>query len=457
MEKNNNFSRSYFVGELSYGFWDTFAKIIGVINTFFIISSLTRYEYGSFQLLLSSYSGLAVLLGVGGGVVANDIIRYEAEGRNADAKKLFYEIFYVKIAIGFLLLFATFCFTPFLSAKYGPDYISLIRIISFLFIHDALLGVMKVVLEMRKMFNFIASRTSVAKIAQLVILLYFYFFNHVNLRAVVISLVGSLFVTLALLVPQFLKAYSPWSIVKKSSNNFLIKIMTSHGKWGIFQQITGKITPIFEAWSIKLFINTEAVAIYSVAQTIVGTIAGFLPTKTLAVLVPLEIKNEEKLKKIYTYGMKYLVAIATLSGLVAYFTVPILIDFFFKKYIVSMPYFKVLLLTLPMLAIMSMSSIFFVAFRKQKFAFFQKVLKTVISIPLYLLLLPMLGLWGLVVHNFIITFVMVVSVYVYMKNMTPRLFVNLHDMVVFGKEDMVFLSGFLENTKKVFLRFKNKF
>ena len=129
---------------------------------------------------------------------------------------------------------------------------------------------------------------------------------------------------------------------------------------------------IFEAWAIKLFINTEAVAIFSVAQTLLNTVAGFFPVKTLSTLIPMEVKNEEKLRKIYTYGVKYLLVFSVLIGLVSSVCVPILINLFFNKYAVSLPYFSVLLLTLPLLAITAISSTFLTAFRRQNFFSFKK-------------------------------------------------------------------------------------
>ncbi|HEY0221116.1 MAG TPA: oligosaccharide flippase family protein, partial [Candidatus Paceibacterota bacterium] len=449
MEKNNTaFSKTYLKGEVSYGAWDIFSKGVGVLNSFLVLSALTIYEYGSFQLLLASYSGLAVFMGIGGGVISNDIVRFEAEGRSGDAKKLFFEISFWKIIIGIVLTVSVFFCAPFLAFKYGAGHISLIQIMSLLFLHDAFLGVAKTLLELRKKFNLLAGRTSISRVAQFFILFGFYLFGHINLQAVVISLVTSMFITLGFLVFPFIESYITWKKVEMSSGGFLWKIMASYGKWGIFQQVAGKITPFFETWAIKLIISTEAVAIYSVAQTIVGTISGFLPTKTLSVLVPMEIKNEEKLRKIYTYGMKYLFIMSVCFGVLAFFGVPVLVSLFFNKYLVSLPYFKVLLLTLPILSIVSISTVFLTAFRRQKFGFFNKILRTSVAIPLYLILLPIFGLWGLVIHNFIIVSVMLVSTYIYMSGMTPRLFVSIRDIFSFGSEDRIFIGGFINDIKR---------
>lgn len=445
---NDSFSKVYLKGEFSYGFWNIATKVLGVANAFIVISALTLYEYGSFQLLLASYAGAVAFLSVGGGVVRNDILRFEAEGRCAEAKKLFYESFIVRATTGVLLWAVVFFAAPALSFRFGPDYISLIKIISFLFLYDALLTVMTTPIEMRKKFNVIASRSAVSKFVQLTILLYFLFFQNINLRAVVISLVISLFVTLLLLAPSFLKAYAPWKGIMKSSDKFLFKILTSYGKWEIVQPVAGKFTSFFETWAIKVFVGTEAVAIFSVAQTLLSTVAGFFPTKTLSTLVPQEIGNEEKLRKIYTYGVKYLIVFSVAIGLASLIFVPVLISLFFHKYIISLQYFSALLVTLPILAVTSVSSAFLTAFRRQKFLFFQKVLKSLVAIPLYLVLLPLFGLWGLVFHNIILSTVMTASLYLYLERMKPRLFVKWHDIFYFGEGDRVFFRSVFESTRK---------
>lgn len=445
---STSFSWDYLRGELAYGFWNVATKLVAALNTFLVIFSLTIYEYGSFQLLLASYAGVAVLLSVGGSVVRNDILRFEAKGRSSEAKKLFYELLSVRIATGVVLWALVFWCAPLLSFKYGPDYISLVRILSFLFLHDALIAGVMTIMEMRKKFNAIASRMFIAKAVQLSLLSYFFFFQHVNLRAVVISLVVSMFVTLVFLLPSFFELSAPWRRIKGSSDIFLLKILTSYGKWEVLQPIAGKFTSLFEAWAIKVFISTEAVAIFSIAQILVNTVAGFFPVNTLATLVPLEAGNEGKLRKIYTYGTKYLSLLSVFMGVTAFVAVPIVIDMFFNKYIISLPYFNVLLLTLPILSVTAISTVFLIALRRQKFLFLQKILKSFVAVPLYLLLMPAFGLWGLVIHNFITLSVMTISLYLYLERTKPKLFVKWYDLVRFGEEDRAFLLNAFSKARK---------
>jgi len=444
---DNSFLKNYLKGEASYGFWSVATRLIGMINTFITIGALTLYEYGSFQLLLVSYAGVATFLSIGGGVIRNDILRFEAEGRSADAKKLFYESSIARICIGLILWAFVFFNFGFLSFHFSASYISLVRIISFLFLHDSIITSVTTLIEMRKKFNVIASRTSIAKAAQLLVLFYFILFKNLNLQAVVISLVISMFITLAFLLPAFFEAYKPWKNIKNSPKNFLFKILSSYGKWELFQPMAGKLTSFLEPWAIKLFISTEAVAIFSVAQTLLATVASSFPVRTLSTLVPFEINDEEKLRKIYTSGIKYLVSLSVVIGVGCLIFVPPFISIFFNKYVVSLPFFRVLLVNLPFLAISAVSSIFLIALRRQKFLFFQKILKTIVAVALYLLLLPLFGLWGIVIQNIILTFITTASIYIYFERTKPKLFVNWRDIFRYNEEDRIFLKKIIAIVK----------
>lgn len=445
-----SFYKTYLKGEFSYGFWHMITRLFGVATAFLTIYSLSIRDYGVFQLALATYSGMASLLYVGAGVVRNDIIRFEAEGRSADAKKIFWESFGFKLFIGVVLWAITFFSSSYWAPRFGTNNLLLVRLFSLMFLHDAIINSFTIIIEMRKKFNASASRAALSKLIQLIVLLYFFFYLKIDLMAVIISIVISSFGALLLFIPVFIKAYYPWKKIKMTSGYLLLAVMTSYGKWEFFQPILGKVTSFVEPWAIKLFVGTEAVAIVSIAQTLIGTIAGFFPLKTFSTLIPLEINNEDRLRKVFTYGIKYLMIFAVLIGLVSFFIAPVFLNLFFEKYLVSLPYFNALLFTLPFLVISAISGSFVVAFRRQKFLFFMKVLKTVIAIPLYLILLPLFDLWGLIIQNYLLSIFMLYFMFVYLEKMTPRLYVKWYDVFRFREDDKIFLKNIIGDVGNYF-------
>ena len=437
---SSSFIRTFLRGEISYGFWGGITTTGGLINTFLVISALTIYQYGVFQLLLSSYALLAVLIGLGGETIRNDLLRLVGEGKESSAKKIFLENTTFRLVIGVMLWAFVFFNADLFSFRFGPEFIFHIKIISFLFLHDALLSSLRLALDARKRFQEIASRASITKFVQFGIMAYFLFFSTLGLKEVLMAFVISYFVALAFLLPPFVRSYLPWRHLSAANESFLYKILSSYGKWEIFRPATAKFGNFIQVWFTKLFIGTEAVAIFSVAQTIVGTIAGSLPVKTLSTLVPLEIVDKERAQKIFSQGLKYLLVLSLLFSIAGALFVPPLINWFFSKYAVSLPYFYFLLITLPISAFSVIASIFLVAFRRQKFLFFQKIAKTLIGIPFYLLLLPPFGLWGLAVHSLILSLILNGIVYWQLHYRTKDIKIDWFALCRFGKDDWEFIK-----------------
>jgi O-antigen/teichoic acid export membrane protein len=75
-------------GEAVSAFWNFLTKGIGLLNTFLTITSLTLYQYGVFQLLLSFAGISSDFLGLGSGVISNEMSRAVAEKRDTDAKRI---------------------------------------------------------------------------------------------------------------------------------------------------------------------------------------------------------------------------------------------------------------------------------------------------------------------------------------------------------------------------------
>lgn len=436
-----SFVKNFLRGEIAYGFWGGVTTAVGAVNTFLIISALTIYQYGVFQLLLSSYAFLAVLIGLGGETVRNDLLRLVGEGQEAAAKKIFLENTVFRLATGVVLWALVFFNADLFSFRFGPEFIFHIKLISFLFLHDALLSALRLALDARKRFREIASRASITKFVQLGIMAYFFFFSVLGLKEVLIAFVIAYFVALIFLLPPVIRAYLPWRHLPTAGEGFLYRTLRAYGKWEMLRPIITKFGNFIQVWFTKFFIGTEAVAIFSVAQTIVGTIAGALPVKTLSTLVPLEIADKVKLQRIFNKGLKYLLVLSVLFGLAGLFFVPALVNWFFAKYAVSLPYFYFLLVTIPISAFSVIATIFLVAFRQQKFLFFQKVAKTLISIPLYLLLLPAFGLWGLAIHSLVLSLILNAIVYWQLhRSATERVRVDWLALTHFDRGDWDFIK-----------------
>jgi len=421
------------------------SKIFGLANTFFIVSSLTVYQYGVFQLLLSTYAAFVDLMLIGSPVVSNEVFRLVGSGKEEKAKHLFFEHSKICALIGIFFWSLFFFGSSSLSYRYGPDFIQLTKIMSFLFLSEAILHAMKLLLKLRLEFKVVASRSSIAKFVQFFILGYCFFFSNIGLREVLISLVVPMFISLLFLVPAAIRAYRPWVGINALNERILLGIIFAHGKWDIARSLFSRLTSRIEPWILKLFVGTEAVAVFSVANMIVGTIKDYFPNNTINSLAALAIGDKAKSQRIFSYGMKYLFLLSIAVSIAALIAVPPFIRLFFVKYDVALPLFYILLLNLPIGMLAFMPSIYLQILKKQKFLLYHSVIRSAAEIPLLLILVRLFGLWGMVAKEILIKLVMFPITLWYFSRYQNLVSIKWSQLFSFTEDDKIFLKNMYLN------------
>lgn len=450
MSNNFSFSQKFVSGEAHFGFWNFISKGLGAINTFFIIGALTVYQYGVFQLLLSLYAILSPLISLGGFAAGTDILRFIGEGREDKAKRLFWEFNSLRL-LSAILLWALFFFgAPFLSFRYGPDFISVIRVISFLFLTELFVSISKFLLSARLNFGAVASRDAIGKIFQLGVLLYFYFFENLGLKEVFFSVVAAPFFSALTLLPQTVKAWEPWRRLLPVKEQILWGIVKAHGKWASLRSFFSQFTNRIQPWLIKIFISTEAVGIYSVALSIADLFTEIMPTYTLGTLVPRQIQDKERSKMVFNYSSKYLIIFAMVAVVGGLLTVPFAVNFIFPKYLPSLPFFFLLLALLPIRIFWQVVDTFLVALRQQKFVFFRMLGRNLLGLLLLLVLLPWIGLWGVVLTEVAVVISIMLVSYRRFIFLEPSFKLNFAFLISYGEEDRILLKSLYKNFKRFF-------
>jgi hypothetical protein len=91
-----------------------------------------------------------------------------------------------------------------------------------------------------------------------------------------------------------------------------------------------------------------------------------------------------------------------------------------------------------------MVDMYLVALRTQKFLFFRLGLRSAISLILPLVFLPILGLWGVVIHDLLIVLVITQASYRYLVRFKPELRFSARSLLTFNEQD--------KNLPRIFLR-----
>lgn len=438
---------TFLKGETVSAFWNFSTKAVGVVNTFLTISSLTLYQYGVFQLLLSVTGISSDALNLGSSVITNEISRAIAEKNEQRAKKIFIEFTWMRMSIALLLWCGVFFGATALFSSYDLDFIKDMRVISFLFITEAVFLVIKTLCVVRLKFSLIGMRGTLSKIIQFFILMYFFLQGNLGLQALIFSVVLASGLSVVIIIPSFIKTYRQWSQIKAESNPLLFGIFTNYGSWEIVRQIGNRITFRVRPWIIKLFISTEAVAVFSIADMIVSTLQDILPAKTLQSLVPLWIQDKKLSIKMFSYGVKYFLIVGILVSIGGLIVVPPIITIFFSKYKESLPLFYFMLWNIPIFSAAIIVTNYFIAWKKQKFLFFHNIFRNILALCIILATIPFIGLWGLAIESVVIPFVMLLISYAYTKKYNTGFYFDRKIIFSYTQEDRDIL-------KKIFSTFR---
>ena len=361
-------TRSYVRGEALFGFWNVVSKALGGVVLVVLVSALDVRSYGAYILVLSLYAfASGLFLNTLLPVVLNDLARFIAEGEGARAKKLFVENFALRLCFGALLMSVFLGGADLISARYSEDVAGLLRVLAFMFPIEAFYNSTKILLEARLRFGLIAARPALYRTLKLLFLAYFLLTATFGVREALIAYVAASLFSAAIFAVPLIRILRAWRDTAVSEHSVLWSVVKTHGNWPLLGQAVTHATVNLRPWIIKTFVSTEAVALYAVAESLLGAVKAFLPSSTLAVLIPRTVADASRAAVVLLRGTKLLTVFAVGLGLCAALAMPPIVAFFLPHYREALPLFGILLLALPFLAVSAMSMTFLMALRRQRY------------------------------------------------------------------------------------------
>lgn len=456
MNKNiTSFSKLFIRGETYFGFWNIAGKGLALLNSLIVIKYLSLYEYGVYQLVLA-FNGLvgSFFLKILAVVTLNDILRFISEHKEDLAKRLYHQYAFLKITTSVIVFFFVYMGADIIASYYDENVASFFRIISVMFLIDTLYNLVKIILEARLRLHLIASRPIVYQLIRISLLVgSIFFLGKFGIKEILIIHVFSATIALLVILYPFWKQYILWKDVSSSKKNVLLDVFMTHGKWSIFRPIIAGFSDNIRPWLIKLFINTEAVAVVSVASIMISAVKSILPINTLTYLVPLSINNKEQSRKILSYSIKYIAilsaTVSVVTALIAMFLVPT----FIPQYKSALGIFFAMLISLPFSGIGSVTATFLVAMRKQKYLFYQMVSKSIFTFVATLVLLPIFGIWGVAIETIATSLFVSTLIYIYVRKFGGLGFtINWEKIFSFTNTDKEFIKTMFFEAKQLILR-----
>lgn len=442
-----------FIDIFSLSFGSNVQRVFSFFVFILVMKELTVHDYGILTLLFSITSPFMYFSGIGiGGLITSEIAK--ARGRFDDVRisRVFFEYYIVKVVIFSLLIALSCIFNDYLGGKYDIYLLRyfkpIIAYVVFLFIID-FNSVLLTSYEKFVKLSIINILEPVSRIVLLIVLFFNGGFDVMDVFSVYIiskaisSVIGFLFVAKILrkLVPLF----------KRSDKYILPTIMKSYGKWLTLQGLMGNLLKNINPWIIKIFLNTEMVAIFGIAQKITGTISGALSVNTVIFpLINKSVGNENLIDVIIKKSRKYSLYFSMIVVLLVFLFTDFFVLNFVPQYSQSILLIKILILKMIIVSFYVGRASLFYVYNLQKFQFFYSFLSLIQSFIFKIFFLYYFSLVGLALSGLVSSLLgYIVSDYFLSKKISHYKY-SLKEYFIFDNYDKKIVQSILNKLKHVF-------
>lgn len=444
----HSFAERFIRGNILDRSWSFVVAGVGLMTSFLTLTALSVREFGLYQLVLAAVAFIGTFsIDFFDAVVQSDISRALAAAREQEAKRLFLEFAGLKIILGLVVTAALFFGADVIARAYGAaegPVATYIRIISIVMAVRALRSTASLFLKSVVSLKALGA-SAVEELTKLIIVAAFFVTSGVDVSLVLWATVLGATGSLVYVFVPFARAYQrSFASVNAASHSLFLQVMKGYGALVLFRTTVHQAAKPLRPWLVKALVGTEAVALYALAANLATLLKDFFPLVNVS-LVAWEIGNPERLRTIFTRGVKYSFWAGLLLAAVSLALVPPFVGLLLPKYLPAMPLFLFLLVAFPFHGISQLEYSLLTAFREQKLLTARLFAELIISTALLLFLLPVMGILAVGVE---VNGAIVWRVWYLQKALGRKYpFLKLHVRPFFrfdGEDRMIVRRGFVE-------------
>jgi O-antigen/teichoic acid export membrane protein len=431
-------------------FWNTLfnisSKVVGIAIAAIVLTRLSVYEYGLIELILSSVAVLNIFVLPGlSSTVVSDMSVEIAEGNGLAAKSLLRSYFNLQVVLA-LLAFSLIILMGSFLGKLSHTSSIYFFILSFNFITSPFRSLFITAFSVSHEFFKRNAFSFFEEVSKLAIILVFLFSKKIEVGTVILSSV------LAPVIPIII--FSPFLIRTLKSFNFGLNksfpikyYIFNHGIWGVFTNYANNFGQAVRLWLVKFFIGTEAVAVASLAQTLMAhTLSIFNFQSVLGPVLSRYTNDIKRLSILAVKSVKYQMVIFVLLAVFVAIAFPLLLVLLFPKYEPVIPIFTIMLISVIPHSFAVVLSPLYNTFKAQKELFSSVMLKNGFIVLYSAIFLPVFGIYG-------VAFEYVLTILTFTVERYRRIKRRLPDFSISPKN----IFSFDENDEFVFQMIKQKF
>ncbi len=358
------------------------AKVVIFANVFIILRTLTVYDYGLSQLVLSVISTISIFLLPGlNSVIIADMGAERTRGEFGKMKALFLQFLSLNMLLGIVAWAALFFFADRAAALAGnPAIGTLIKISSFslLVTPFRVVSTMLATIELRYFDQ--ALYTNLEEFVKFVALCFLFFAFDMGVYGLLYAIVISQFVTVLLYLPRSLSAYRVFGRSHAEDPHAFWRMLQDHRKWGVANSYLGTLASTVQIWIIRFFLGTEAVGLFSFAEGIYSQVTAFLPLgSVLAPLLPRYVDQSTEFIRYVKSAVKAQLILCVPLLVATFVGLPILI-LIFPKYGPAVPIMLGLMWSIFPAAVVAVYAPAFAALKSQYAFFWSTVWKIIFTV-----------------------------------------------------------------------------
>lgn len=435
--------------------WNTAAAIAGkclvLVNLFVILRFLSVYEYGLSELVMSVVSMLGILLlpGLGTAVIA-DISRERTLGKDGNPRSLLINFYILSAVLGVLAWAILFFGARYAAMLAGNSSIQvLIQIVSFLFLISPLRMVTTIVATVERRFVDQSFFGVTEELFKLLGILFFMVYLGKTVDGLLYAAVCAQLFAVAVYVPRTVSGFL--KLEHEGVPHALLSIVRFHRKWSIAGTYVSSLTQTFQIWIVRLFLGTEAVALYSVAAGILSQVSTLLPLGTiLGPIVPAYTHLKTHMRRLVLAALKVQTVLAVVLYGAAVASLP-LFTYFFPSYKAAAWMVPVLLISLLPMSFLNITAPVFAALQEQRSFVESTALKLVLTALCFPVGMMLGGLMGLAIANTVVLTLSACERWLRLARISPDLRVGFIDLLRLTEEEQMLVRTL---ANKLYVRFK---
>lgn len=437
-DKSYSFSKKFIEGETASGFWNIAYYGIVTLNSFIILRFLEVYEYGLYQLIIAVIATAeSLIIGFLDDLVLTDLSRYLGRQEKSLAKRIFKEYALMRIFLAALATAVLMLGAEVISHYYRQDIALFVRIASLALIFRIGLSVMNMFFNSSLYFSAFGAPVfgEVIKLGAIFGLWHWY---GLGISQIIIAYVVGHAASFIFAGVHFCHWYANIFKGIKAAKESLIKAMVRlYGPWMGLRYALSRVTNNLRPWVMRIFVSTEAVGLFSFAQSLFAMIARLMPLGMLGNLMPRELDNKPRLKYIFSAMVKYAVFLSLAGAVISLITVPLLVGLIFPKYLPAMPLFRIMTTIIFLYGFYKIFRMTLVVFKEQKVLVLRSLDGSVLSPLILFILLPIFGIKGAAIEwvlTYAVTTILfyhyLVKLHPYLKLRLKNFYPNKHDIQI---------------------------